>query len=111
MRSMLMAARPKGQIPARIKLFDSDNGAAIEEALKQWSPWLHLTDETSVAEKERAMKAKDIFERQEDRLSLFYLRKSIFPWLWAWIERFHGTSLEAEVWRCSNPQSEMQSQV
>ena len=106
-----MAARENGQIPLRMYFNDLDAERIIGHALLQWSEWLHIDERSSPAERERAELMKDQFERQQDRSTMFYLRKMLFPWLWKWIERFHGTSMQAEAWRLSNPQSELPTQV
>jgi len=59
----------------------------------------------------QAEEAKAKADAEENHSSMFYLRKQMFPWLWKWIEKLHGTSKEAVQWRLENPQSEIACQV
>ena len=106
-----MAAREKGQIPLRMKFNDANAEKDIEQALMQWSDWLHIDEKSSPEEKRKAEIMKDNFEAKENRGSMLYLRKQVFPWLWKWIERFHGNSAQAEAWRVMHPQSDIATQV
>jgi len=54
---------------------------------------------------------EDKFENEVDKSSMFYVRRKVFPWLWKWIERLHGTHQKAYAWRLSHPQSDISGQV